>query len=249
MPMWDLIDRNGTRLTGLRSEAHWGGKILNVFPLNRSDSLPDWRLGGNFFDVISFLFGCAETHVGGQATFDASEGQWKPGASTVSTRAGWDLGAASSRSLFPQPLSCEHPQYQALHTQDHLHSVAWMRAQFCRGLRWLAAIHPSSHPALRSNHSTLFVYLQTSGKAAFTSSKHSLNFQDCTIWWKPLKTLSYSHGFTIGQQFSSVNVTKKTFLITLVIQKHFFDITLAHTQSKWNPKEMSHKNKNTTHES
>ena len=39
-------------------------------------------------------------------------------------------------------------------------------------------------------------------------SLHSLNFQDCTIWWKPLKTLSYSHGFTIGQQFSSVNVTK-----------------------------------------
>ena len=112
-----MIDRNGTGLTGLRSEAHWGGKIRNVFPLNRSDSLPDWRLGGNFFDVISFLFGCsAETHVGGQATFDASEGQWKPGASTVSTRA--DLGAASSRSLFPQPLSCEHPQYQALHTQE-----------------------------------------------------------------------------------------------------------------------------------
>ena len=96
------------------------------------------------------------------------------------------------------------------HTRDHPHSVAWMRAQFCRGLRWLAAIHPSSHPALRSNHSTprLFISLQTIGKAAFTSSKHSLNFQDCTIWWKPLKTLSYSHGFTIGQQFSSVNVTK-----------------------------------------
>ena len=56
MPMWDLIDRNGTRLTGLRSEAHWGGKILNVFPLNRSDSLPDWRLGGNFFWCNKFPF-------------------------------------------------------------------------------------------------------------------------------------------------------------------------------------------------
>ena len=55
--------------------------------------------------------------------------------------------AASSRSLFPQPLSCEHhPQYQALHTH-------WSNARtVCRRLGWLTTIHPCHPPVNHSTH-------------------------------------------------------------------------------------------------